>query len=117
MSAEDPNQYYAKPGPEGVRILPGFLKPFTAQFWAQPETDPRKKEYWEVKQQILPAGAPLPQVRANVVPLMWRPALDPTAENPLEGQDLKKFLKVHFNPKERQPNHYDTLLKRNPEGR
>jgi hypothetical protein len=116
-SAYDPDHYYAMPAPEGTRRgLPGFLKPFTADFWEQPERDPTKPEYWEVKQQKLPAGAPLPGgPRGNVVPLMFRPKIDPTAEEPLAGSDLRQFLKVHFAPVPRKRNHYDTLLKRNPD--
>jgi hypothetical protein len=115
-SAYDTDHYYAKPPPEGVRRLPGFLKPFTADFWELPERDPQKPEYWQVKEDILPPGAPLPQVRGNVVPLQWRPALDSSAEEPLGGRDLRKFLKIHFDPAMRKRNHYDTLLKRNPDG-
>jgi len=115
-SAYDTDHYYAKPPPEGARYLPGFLKPFTGEFWRLPEPDPSKDEYWELKEDRLNPGARLPEVKANVVPLMWRPTLDPNAEEPLAGGDLRKFLKTHFDPAERKKNHYDTLLKRNPEG-
>lgn len=115
-SAYDTDNYYAKAPPEGVRRVPGFLKPFTSDFWELPERDPQKPEYWQVKQEILPPGAPLPQVRGNAVPLQWRPTLDANAEEPLAGRDLRKFLKVHFDPSARKRNHYDTLLKRNPDG-
>jgi len=40
-SAYDTDNYYAKPPPEGVRRLPGFLKPFTADFWELLSVIPR----------------------------------------------------------------------------
>jgi hypothetical protein len=116
-SAYDTDHYYAKAPPEGVRRIPGFLKPFTADFWdTQVVTDPKDEEYWQYKQAVLEPGAPLPQVRGNLVPLQWQPTLDAAAEEPLAGRDLRKFLKVHFDPAARKRNHYDTLLKRNPDG-